>query len=176
MPFCSEVTVAEPKPTEEDRLQLRREHVGSLIENTEQAEVEAEEPELSDTDIVTPNNLAKLQNEDPTLADCFRQVREKEGVNVLLGERFVLSNGLLYRESKEDGMQLVVPKTQRREILDLRHSIPWAGHLGFMKTSWQSASRFYWPRMYSEVKEYCKTCPECQLAVGRTPAHTIACC
>lgn len=169
MPFYSEVTVAEPKPTEEDRLQLRREHVETLIENTEQAEVE--EPELSDTDIVIPNNLAKLQNEDPTLADCFRQVKEKEGVNVLLDERFVLKNGLLYRESKEDGKQLVVPKTQRREILDLGHSIPWAGHLGFMKTLMRIAKRFYWPRMYSEVKDYCKTCPECQLAVGRTPAY-----
>lgn len=171
MPFYSEDIVTEPKSTEEDRLKLRRECVERLMENAEQAEVEADEPELSDTDIIIPNNLAQLQNEDLSLADCFKQVTEKEGVNTMLGEGFVVSNGLLYRESKEDGMQLVVPKTQRREILNLGHSIPWAGHLGFMKTLMRIAKRFYWPRMYSEVKEYCKTCPECQLAVGRTPAY-----
>ncbi len=25
--------------------------------------------------------------------------------------------------------------------------------------------------MYSDVKEFCETCPECQLTVGRTPAY-----
>ncbi len=152
MPFFSEVVDTEPKSTEEDRLQSRREWVGSVMETTEHAGVEAVEPELSDTDIVIPNNLAKIQKEDSTLADCFKQTEENKEVNALLGERFVLSKGLLYRESKEDGMQLVVPKTQRREVLNLGHSIPWAGHLGFMKTLMRIAKRFYWPRMYSDVK------------------------
>ncbi|XP_039525008.1 uncharacterized protein LOC120477466 [Pimephales promelas] len=169
MPFFSEDIVPGPKPTAEDRLQLRRECVESLMGTTEQAEVEAEEPDLSDIDLVIPNNLAKLQNDDSTLADCLKQAQNK--VDVSLDERFILDNGLLYRESKEDGMQLVVPQTQRREVLELGHSIPWAGHLGFMKTLMRIAKRFYWPRMYSDVKEFCKTCPECQLAVGHTPAH-----
>lgn len=135
------------------------------------ATIQTEEPELSEPDIVIQNNLAQLQQEDPTLADCFKHVSEKGGVTSLSEETYVLKNGLLYRESKEEGTQLVVPKTQRREVLAIGHSIPWAGHLGFMKTFMRISKRFYWPRMYSDVKEYCKTCPECQLTVGRTPAH-----
>lgn len=34
---------------------------------------------------------------------------------------------------------------------------------------------FFWPGMYSQVKDYCKTCPECQLIAGRctTPVPLI---
>ncbi len=48
MPFFSEVVDTEPKSTEEDRLQSCREWVGSVMDTTEHAGVEAVEPELSD--------------------------------------------------------------------------------------------------------------------------------
>lgn len=51
---------------------------GKLDGDTEQAEVKAEEPELSDTDIIILNKLAKLQNEDPTLADYFKKEIKKK--------------------------------------------------------------------------------------------------
>ena len=43
------------------------------------------------------------------------------------------------------------------------HSIPWAGHLGLPKTYARIAARFFWPRMYKDVQEYCRACSECQL-------------
>ncbi len=54
------------------------------------------------------------------------------------------------------------------QLVELGLSVPWSGHLGFMKTL-RISKRFYWPRMYSEVKDCCKGCPECQLSVGRKP-------
>ncbi len=82
----------------------------------------------------------------------------------------MVDNDLLYRQTKEEGKQLLVPKEYRKRVLEEGHSIPWAGHLGFMKTLVRISKRFYWPGMYSEVKNYCKSCPECQLIKGRAPA------
>lgn len=171
LPFSSETSLGESRPTEQERLQKRREWVEELLETSEQAEVGVEEPELTEADIVVPGNLAQLQRDDSTLTECFKQAEGNEGVVSLFGETFVVQNGLLYRQSKEDGLQLIVPKTYRKEVLELGHSIPWAGHLAFMKTLMRIAKRFYWPKMYSEVKEFCKSCPECQLTTGRTPAY-----
>ncbi len=89
---------------------------------------------------------------------------------MLNGDMFLLEQNRLYRQSKEDGLQLVLPKRFRVRVVELGHSMPWSGHLGFMKTLMRIAKRFYWPGMYSEVKEYCRTCPECQLAAGKAPA------
>ncbi len=46
----------------------------------------------------------------------------------------MVENDLLYRQTKEEGKQLLVPKEYRKRVLEESHSIPWAGHLGFMKT------------------------------------------
>jgi len=86
-------------------------------------------------------------------------------------ETYVLKAGLLYRKSKEEGTQLVVPTAYRKEVVELGHTIPWSGHLGFMKTLMRVSKRFYWPKMYTEVKEYCKSCPECQLTTSYKPAY-----
>ena len=37
-----------------------------------------------------------------------------------------------------------------------------AGHLGKKKTTDRILRRFYWPRMFHDIKEYCKSCPVCQ--------------
>lgn len=139
------------------------------MDSAEQAKYEWEEPEMGESDLVIPSEPGQLQKEDFTLSACFEKVSKDETVSSFYGERFLVKQGLLYRQS-EEGTQLVVPKAQRRKVLELSHSIPWAGHMGFMKTLMRISKRFYWPGMYSKVKEYCKTCPECQLTVGRTPA------
>lgn len=82
----------------------------------------------------------------------------------------MIKNGLLYRKTKEEGTQLLVPTAYHRKVLELGHYIPWAGHLGFMKTLMRISKRFYWPGLYTEVKGYCKSCPECQLTKFRVPA------
>lgn len=170
LPFCSTDVEAETGPTEDNRLQQRRDWVADLINTAGQASEDVSEPELCESDIVIPNGLSQLQREDPTLATCFDQSRQSDDT-VLLDGSFVLKHELLYRQTKEGDLQLVVPKAQRSEVLKLGHSIPWSGHLGFAKTCLRISKRFYWPRMYTDIKEYCQTCPECQLTSGRTPAY-----
>ena len=59
--------------------------------------------------------------------------------------------------------QVVVPSCYRPEILRLAHEIPMAGHLGIRKTQSRIMAHFYWPKLHSDVVQYCKTCHTCQI-------------
>jgi len=60
--------------------------------------------------------------------------------------------------------QLVLPLQCRKIVLKLAHEIPLSGHLGKEKTSRRVLQRFYWPTLYRDVSEFCKTCGVCQKA------------
>ena len=110
--------------------------------------------------------LIQDQTEDVTLSNL--NVSDiapmgKEGFfrlnNVLMHRKFIKypHEGLFYVD------RIVVPEVYRPEILRLGHSIPLAGHMGQEKTYERIAMHFFWPRLYNEVKNYCGTCPQCQL-------------
>ena len=58
--------------------------------------------------------------------------------------------------------QLILPKRCRRTVLKLAHEIPIAGHLGNEKTRQHLLRRFYWPGVFNEVEEFCRSCSTCQ--------------
>ena len=58
----------------------------------------------------------------------------------------------------------------RPTVLRLAHNIPLAGHLGRKKTSDRIMQRFYWPGMFRDIEDHCRTCPECQKSSTRRPA------
>jgi hypothetical protein len=62
--------------------------------------------------------------------------------------------------------QIVVPKIYRQEIIELAHDTPLAGHLGVRKTCQKVLQHFYWPRLKSDVAQYCRSCHMCQV-VGK---------
>ena len=47
--------------------------------------------------------------------------------------------------------------------MKLAHSGPLAGHLGVSKTCRRILSHFYWPRIRSDVRKFCKECHVCQV-------------
>ena len=50
--------------------------------------------------------------------------------------------------------QLVLPEKHRKMVMESLHDD--SGHLGFDKTYGLLKDRFYWPKMKSNVEEYCK--------------------
>ncbi|XP_055022408.1 protein NYNRIN-like isoform X2 [Boleophthalmus pectinirostris] len=76
-------------------------------------------------------------------------------------ECYVIDNDILYAVA-DGARRLVVPMSCRPLVMHLAHTVPWAGHLGRQKTYLRIASRFYWPSMYADVQNFCKTCPTCQ--------------
>ena len=47
-------------------------------------------------------------------------------------------------------------------MLQLAHQIPLAGHLGRQKTAQRILQRFYWPSLFKDVADFCRSCAECQ--------------
>ncbi|KAL2089206.1 hypothetical protein ACEWY4_016105 [Coilia grayii] len=117
-----------------------------------------------------PSNFSTLQRDDNTLREAYKKVTEIEGektgaAKALTGEYYFIREGLLYHQPEGGSAeQLVVPQGLRAKVLALGHDIPWAGHLGSVKTLERVAARFHWPGLYTDVQQYCKSCPTCQLS------------
>ncbi len=77
-------------------------------------------------------------------------------------EGLELKNGLLYRTHQSDSditYQFVAPVSLRSSILSWLHED--MGHLGFDRTLDLIRSRFYWPKMASDVENKIKSCGRC---------------
>ena len=53
----------------------------------------------------------------------------------------------------------VVPKCQREKVLEECHDN--AAHLGYTKTYARGCDRYWWPKMFQDVKKHVKGCKEC---------------
>lgn len=76
--------------------------------------------------------------------------------------RLELKDGLLYRRRQCDNRpvcQLVLPRVLRQFLLTSLHNE--MGHMGVERTLELVRSRFYWPRMASEVEARIKQCERC---------------
>ena len=69
--------------------------------------------------------------------------------------------------------QIVMPKCFRKDVLNLAHNSPLAGHLGVNKTYRKVLTHFYWPGLKRDVVNYCKSCHACQVA-GKPNQKPIA--
>lgn len=88
-------------------------------------------------------------------------------VGVLLREwkRLVVKDGILYRKVK-DGQrksieQLVLPEKLRMFAKTALHDD--SGHLGLDRTFALMRERFYWPKMFHDIKAWCEQCERCCL-------------
>ncbi|KAL4008578.1 hypothetical protein ACER0C_002430 [Sarotherodon galilaeus] len=87
-------------------------------------------------------------------------------VSCLADTVYLIKGGILYqRKGKCEAVAL--PQQFRNKVMDLGHSIPWAGHMAFYKTLNRISSHFVWPGMYVEVSEFCRSCEKCPLTSGK---------
>ena len=63
--------------------------------------------------------------------------------------------------------QLVLLLQCRSTVLKLSHDILAASHLGINKTKDRVLQRYYWPGVFRDVANHCRTCEVCQRAQGK---------
>lgn len=140
-------------------------------------ELEQEQDPLPDDDMVyplcpltsyDPAHIREEQLKDPQLS---RLIHHLEGTHTTTpkiankSRNFLLDNGILYKQNycpDGDPHLLAVPSSLRRCLLTSLHDDPTAGHLGFYKTFDRLRKRYFWPRMYTTVQKYVKSCLHCQ--------------
>lgn len=76
---------------------------------------------------------------------------------------FVLGSGGTLVKEKIDKYpkRLVVPEPCRREILELSHDIPAAGHQGVQRTKSLIKEKYYWKGLGADVEKYTVGCSQC---------------
>jgi hypothetical protein len=75
-----------------------------------------------------------------------------------------LEDGLLYRKNR-----LWVPENLRKDVLESEHDSMVAGHMGMDKTMELVTRNFWWPNLEHSVREYVRSCLECQK--NKNPRH-----
>lgn len=124
---------------------------------------------------ISTDEWMEEQRKDPALDVVRKRVgndMSKEGETLI-----TLEKGMLYRHfkspTKEVIKQLVVPTKFRRQILQLGHDIPMAGHLGIKKTRERILKYFFWPGIFNDTKQYCRSCPKCQKGTSKTQVSKV---
>ena len=81
-----------------------------------------------------------------------------------------MGKNILWKRNKTDSTEeeewkLVVPYSQRKDILIDAHDEVWAGHFGTEKTLKKIAAKKWWPGLYKEVKQWCDSRGKCAIKV-----------
>ena len=153
-----------------------KQHLNNDLEAYTLADENAGENEdLNSTLSLSKDQIMLLQQKDSTLTF----IRDKARSKPLSDETsYFLHDGIImrrYYSSKNNSFvdQLVVPRSCRRDLLVIAHSIPLSGHLGTDKTRNRLLAHYFWPNIYRDVQRFCATCPECQ-KTGRKLKHEKA--
>ena len=130
---------------------------------------------------VTTEKLRQEQMSDPELETLFTYFEHdalptnKKDADHLLKEsnHYILDDGILYHIYYPRGKghmsdqvikQLVVPRALRDDVLRSYHDCIMAGHPGHERTYNTIRLKYFWKRMWEDIKTYVRTCLECQTA------------
>src|SRR5438132_3084476 len=112
---------------------------------------------------VRDNNILKrirnAETKDKKIAEALKEI-EDNGLNGMKRglENYKEENGLILVRGK-----IYVPndETIRRDLVNLHHDNPAAGHPGIWKTMELISRNYWWPSMKKFVSEYVETCDTC---------------
>ena len=93
---------------------------------------------------------------------------------------YAIESGVLYYlDTKQHSCKRVlVPHHLRERIMEQYHSGPLGGHFAGNKLYRSLMNHWYWEGMFSDVQQFCKSCPQCVIVSGsgrrnKPPLHPI---
>ena len=81
----------------------------------------------------------------------------------------IMENGQLYKVEYKNGVMrqcLWIPELKVKDIIEEFHGSYLGGHCGFERTLSKISERYYFPYMYTKIKNYVQCCVECQRKKG----------
>ena len=84
--------------------------------------------------------------------------------------KFGLFHGILYRMDEDDFgdtlWRLVIPPSMAKFVFATWHFSKY-GHSGAFKTFYLLKSRYFWPKMFQTIQDWCRKCHTCRLSNAR---------
>ena len=144
-------------------------------ENEEQTALPSRQPNINSK---PKTDIAKLQEQCDEVGQMYKYLvygklpdsKIEQQKLIISSEQYVLKDGVLYhfvdakskkhKRGEESFSQLTVPKCLREDVILAYHD--GNAHLGFDKTYSAIRSKYYWPKMYTDIDIHVKTCDTCQ--------------
>ena len=81
-------------------------------------------------------------------------------------KHFKVKNNILYKKDRRrktrNQLLKVIQQHEVEPILYLMHNHPTGAHLGVDKTFEKIRNQYYWPQMFETIKDYIRSCEQCQ--------------
>ena len=130
---------------------------------------------------ISSADLKNEQREDPDFKWIIDYLLEKQvpdnrnEANRIVAEAqyYIIEDGILYHlyQPRSKGhkwtdvkKQLAIPRKLRDNVLKSYHDALSGGHQGQERTYEAIRMKYFWPKMYSDIQTYVKTCIPCQQA------------
>src|SRR5579862_3420833 len=98
------------------------------------------------------------------IPESFDNKQQKQFI--ALTKFFEVKNNQLYKKDRRrktrNQLLRVIQKHEVEPILYLLHNHPTGAHLGVDKVFGKLCDQYYWPQMFKDVKQYIRTCDQCQ--------------
>ncbi|CAJ1958031.1 unnamed protein product [Cylindrotheca closterium] len=133
-------------------------------------------PSFHTTPMISAQGTIAIATNDAKVSSLVRTIRPWEALS-LFGftkedsRKLLFEEKLSWRETKEPKsapmrqlQRAVVPPRLRATIIAAYHASPMAGHVGFHKTYYRIAARFWWPGMAKDIREAVLGCGHCNAA------------
>src|SRR6218665_3945763 len=132
--------------------------------------LDPDEPDTSpEVRSASAETLAQEQRNCEQLKSSFEQTK-------LRNSKFFIKDNLLFKRDHIVGHrveQLCLPETRIGMVLEASHDSAFAGHMAVKSTMDRIRLSFWFPRMEERVREYCSSCPICQLRAPVKVAHRV---
>ena len=159
--------------------QCGREEHQTVAHISQPSESQSYQPEMRELQQRDPDlNVVLKAKEEQVKPDADEQKSQSLETRRLLQlwEQLVIRNGVLFRQwESSDGSrvvyQLVMPKSEREDVLRDLHEGATGCHLGEAKVLAKLKERFYWPGHARDVKNWCQTCSACAQRKHPTPKN-----
>ena len=104
--------------------------------------------------------------ENNILPDDDRKAREL----LLSRMQYQLMDGILYYVANDKTLQLIPPTTDRKQLFEEVHCGPFGAHLRETKVHGELYKHYWWPKMRSDIRNWCNGCLVC---ATRQPSRAV---
>lgn len=79
-------------------------------------------------------------------------------------KKYEIKEGILYKKGKQDDQKLlrVIRRHELEIVMYIMHDHPISAHFASQTTFEKMKERYYWPKMYDDIKTYVESCDQCQ--------------
>ena len=121
---------------------------------------------------ITEEEITKAQNNDTTVKEILenletwkKQLPTSSHLKPFVekADELYIYNGILYQQLSDEKVQIILPLSLYKKVLEMLHASPLSGHLGEDKTTSRFLETFYWPNIRKSIAKYIKQCEKCEI-------------